>query len=324
MGMLFNLATEERVLLRANHVFGRSETRADTCILDADVSFMHAVMRFRDGVWSIADFSRNGTSVDGEALRPGRWLALKEGQQVRFGCGRRSVWQVHDLSPPGTSLLPLDPQRPPLILMGSQLLPHPESPEIAIFQDASGDWLLDRDGEIRVLAGGDAVTFSGVTYRLMLSERLDETAEAAGSLASAPQLSFVVSADEEHVRLRLVQGSRTVDLGERSHHYCLLTLARRRLEDARSGLSASEQGWCECEELAGMLRVSATTLNIQIYRARQQLMSSVPGAARLASIVERRRGSLRLGELPFEVTRDLCTEGRYRPSALGSHQEALT
>lgn len=324
MGMLFNLATEERVLLRANHVFGRSETRADTCILEADVSLMHAVVRYRDGAWSIADFSRNGTVVDGEALRPGRWLALKKGQKVRFGGGARCVWQVNDLSPPGTSLLPLDPRRAPLTLTGSQLLPHPESPEIAIFQDASGDWLLDRDGEIRALAGGDAVTFSGVTYQLMLGERWDETLEAAESLAPAPQLVFVVSADEEHVRVRLTQGPRTIDLGERSHHYCLLTLARRRLRDARSGLGPSEQGWCDCDELAGMLRVSATTLNIQIYRARQQLMSSAPDVARLASVVERRRGSLRLGELSFEITRDLRTEGRYRPGAAESRQEALT
>jgi hypothetical protein len=324
MGMLFNLATEERVLLRANHVFGRSESRADTCILDADVSSMHAVMRFRDGVWSIADFSRNGTWVDGEALRPGRWLPLNRGQEVRFGCGTRSVWQVDDLSPPGTSLVPLDPQRPPLILTGSQLLPHPESPEVAIFQDGSGEWLMDRDGEIRPLAGGDAVTIGGVTYHLMLGERLDETVEAAESLASASQLAFVVSADEEHVRVRLTQGSRNIDLGERSHHYCLLTLARRRLSDARSGLGPSEQGWCDSDELAGMLKVSATTLNIQIYRARQQLMSSAPGAARLSSIVERRRGSLRLGEFPFEITRDLSTEGRYRPGVARSSQEALT
>lgn len=324
MGMLFNPATEERVLLRANHVLGRCETRADTCILDADVSSMHAVVRFRDGAWSIADFSRNGTLVGGEALRPGRWLALKQGQEVRLGSGPRSVWQVQDLSPPGTALIPLDPQWPPLILTASQLLPHADSPEIAVFQDVSGNWLVDRDGEINTLASGDAVTCGGVTYRLMLSERWDETVEAAEAIASTSQLVFVVSADEEHVRVRLTHGHQSIDLGERSHHYCLLTLARRRLCDAKSGLGPSEQGWCDCDELASMLKVSATHLNIQVYRARQQLMSSAPGVARLASIVERRRGSLRLGELPFEITRDLRSEGRYRPGAAESRQEALT
>lgn len=314
MGMLFNRATEERIVLRTNHVFGRSKSRADTSIMAADVSLMHAVMRWRDGAWWLADFSRNGTLLDGEALRPGHWVTLKQDQEVRFGRGSHSVWQVHDLSAPGTTLIPEDPEREPLILTGNQLLPHPEAPEIAIFQDASGAWLLDRQGELRTLAGGDAVTFSGVTYHLMLSERMDETANAE-SLSPLPlALVFAVSADEEHVRLRVTQGSRDIDLGERSHHYCLLTLARRRLCDAQSGFGPTEQGWCDCDELATMLRISSTHLNILIYRARQQLMSSASAAARLASIVERRRGSLRLGDFPFEIMRDAHTEGCYRPA----------
>jgi hypothetical protein len=313
MGMLFNRATEERVLLRANHVFGRSTTRADTAVTAADVSLLHAVMCWRDGAWWLADFSRNGTLLDGRALRPGRWVALKLDQEVRFGRGPHSAWQVYDLSAPGTTLIPEDPARDPLILTGNQLLPHPEAPEIAIFQDASGAWLLDREGELRTLAGGDAVTVSGVTYHLLLSERMDETANAE-PFSPSLQLAFSVSTDEEHVRLRVIVGSRDIDLGERSHHYCLLTLARRRLGDAQSGLASTEQGWCECDELATMLKVNSTHLNILIYRARQQLMSSAPAAARLATIVERRKGSLRLGDFPFEIRRDLHTEGCYRPT----------
>lgn len=323
MALVFNAETGERVLLRANHVFGRSESRSDTCIVAADVSLIHAVVRFRDAAWWIADFSRNGTLVDGELLRPGRWLAFRQGQEILFGRSSGSVWQVQDLSAPGTSLIPIDPGREPLLLCESQLLPHPESPEIAVFQDASGDWLLDRDGEVCRLAGGDAVTVSGVTYRLMVSERLDETAEARSMACGLIQLAFAVSADEEHVRLRLMHGSGVVDLGERTHHYCLLTLARLRLRDARSRIAAAEQGWCDSAELADMLGISVTHLNIQIYRARQQLMSSAPVAAQLAKIIERRRGSLRLGELPFEITRDSSTEGHYRPSAMEVCREAL-
>ena len=76
MGTVFNPATEERVLLRAYHVFGRNELRADTRIGSADVSSLHAVVRWRARAWSIADFSRNGTFVDGEALPPGQWRAV--------------------------------------------------------------------------------------------------------------------------------------------------------------------------------------------------------------------------------------------------------
>ena len=322
MGTVFNPATEERVLLRAYHVFGRNELRADTRIGSADVSSLHAVVRWRARAWSIADFSRNGTFVDGEALPPGQWRALREGQLLRFGSSPRSVWHVGDLSPPATSLIPVDPHHAPLPLTRSQVLPNLEDPALAIFQDAAGGWVLDRDGEMRTLAHGDAVNVHGVTYRFMVAERADETAEGADAALHSPlHLVFDVSADEEHVRLQLRQGTRLIELGERSHHYCLVTLARQRVEDARSGVSSSLQGWRDCDELAAMLGIDVAYLNIQIHRARQQLMASAPAAAQLCQLVERRRGGLRLGELSFEIRQGSQIRDRYRPAPASSRQE---
>jgi hypothetical protein len=317
MGTFVNLATGERVWLLANHVFGRSRMRADTCLAGADVSLLHAVVRWRESSWSIADFSRNGTRVDGEALQPGRWRQLKQDQEVRFGSSPHCLWQVRDLAPPGPSLVPLDPRRAPLALTASQVLPDLNAAELAIFQDVSGGWLLDRDGEIRSLAPGDAVTVGGLTYHLMMSEKIDETAEGEELSANAPpHLVFDVSADEEHVRLQLRQGSRQIELGERTHHYCLLTLARQRLQDAHAGLARELQGWCDCEQLAAMLRIDVAHLNIQIYRARQQVMSSAAAPAQLWQLVERRRGGLRLGDLSFEVRQGTRASDRYRPDAV--------
>jgi hypothetical protein len=308
MGLLVNVDSDERVLLRAHHVFGRSDTRADTCIAAPDVSLMHAVVRWREGAWSIADFSRNGTLVDGVALQPGHWLPLRQQHELRFGRSSGCVWRVCDLAPPGTSLVPLDARLAPIGLTGNQLFPHPEAPELAIFQDAAGSWQLDSDGQISRLNPGDAVTLAGVTYRFMVSERMDETADAIEFSCMPIRLQFVVSPDEERVQLCVRQGQRVFELGERSHHYCLLTLARRRLHDARSGVVPSRQGWFECDELAQMLKISITNLNIQIYRARQQLISCAPAAARLADIVERERGRLRLGDFQFEIARDVRTK----------------
>jgi hypothetical protein len=306
--LLINVDSDERVLLRGHHVFGRSEARADTFIAAPDVSLMHAVMRWRDGAWSVADFSRNGTLVDGVALRPGYWLLLRQHHELRFGRSAGCVWRVCDLSPPGTSLVPLDLRKEPIALTGNQLLPHPDAPELAIFQDAGGSWLLDCDGQISRLSPGDAVMLAGISYRFMVSERMDETADAVASSGMPLQLRFVVSADEERVQLFVRQGARVFELGERSHHYCLVTLARRRLHDARSGVAPNRQGWFECEELAQMLKISITNLNIQIYRARQQLIACAPAAAHLADIVERSRGRLRLGDFQFEIARDVATE----------------
>jgi len=322
MGTVFNPATEERVLLRAYHVFGRNELSADTRIPSPDVSSLHAVVRWRAQAWTIADFSRNGTFDEGEALPPGQWRPLREGQLLRFGSSPRSVWQVCELSPPTTSLIPLEPHRAALPLTRSQVLPSLEDPALAIFQDAAGGWVLDRDGEMRTLAHGDAVNVHGVTYRLMVTERADETAEGADAALHGPlHLVFDVSADEEHVRLQLRHGSRLIELGERSHHYCLVTLARQRVEDARSGVPSSLQGWCDCDELAARLGIDVAYLNIQIHRARQQLMASAPAAAQLCQLVERRRGSLRLGELSFEIGQGSRLRDRYRPVLAASRPE---
>jgi len=322
MGTVFNSATEERVLLRAYHVFGRNELSADTRIPSPDVSSLHAVVRWRAQAWTIADFSRNGTFDEGEALPPGQWRPLREGQLLRFGSSPRSVWQVCELSPPTTSLIPLEPHRAALALTRSQVLPSLEDPALAIFQDAAGGWVLDRDGEMRTLAHGDAVNVHGVTYRLMVTERADETAEGADAALHGPlHLVFDVSADEEHVRLQLRHGSRLIELGERSHHYCLVTLARQRVEDARSGVPSSLQGWCDCDELAARLGIDVAYLNIQIHRARQQLMASAPAAAQLCQLVERRRGSLRLGELSFEIGQGSRLRDRYRPVLAASRPE---
>jgi FHA domain-containing protein len=321
MGLFFNVATGERVLLRANHIFGRSQGRSDTCIAAADVSSMHAVVRWRDSSWAIADFSRNGTLVDGDALQQGEWLVLRRNQDVCFGRAPGSIWRVQDLAPPGPSLVADDPQRAPILLERTQLLPSTEAPELALFQNGAGDWVLDKDGELRTLASGDRLVMGGQAYRLMLSERMDETAQVPELYnASPPHLVFDVSDNEEHVRLSVRVGSELIELGERSHHFCLLTLARLRLLDAQSGASSAEHGWCNCDELAAMLRIELAYLNIQIHRARQQLMSSAPAAAELCNLVERRRGELRLGELSFEIRRGTLTQDRYRPGTGASRQ----
>ena len=49
MGTLFDPLTGQRVVLRAEHVFGRNALRADTAVDDPGISLMHAVIRWRNG-----------------------------------------------------------------------------------------------------------------------------------------------------------------------------------------------------------------------------------------------------------------------------------
>lgn len=133
-----------------------------------------------------------------------------------------------------------------------------------------------------------------------------------------PSLQFHVSLNEEHVFLRIAPADGgAIDLGERVHHYCLLTLARQRVHDARRGIDASSQGWLAVEAVAKMLGLERTHLNIQIHRARQHLAAALPQGPGLSAVLERRRGEVRFGALSFRIVRGANLESEYMPPALG-------
>jgi hypothetical protein len=56
-----------------------------------------------------------------------------------------------------------------------------------------------------------------------------------------------------------------------------------------------------------------THLNIQVFRARDQLMNALPMVSALSQVIERRRGGLRLGPVGLEVYRGSQLEGRWPP-----------
>jgi hypothetical protein len=100
------------------------------------------------------------------------------------------------------------------------------------------------------------------------------------------QLIFSVSSDEEHVQLQAVLGATSVDLGARSHNYLLLTLARRRLEDASAGVPETTCGWIYLDDLAHDPTMSGGQLNIDVFRIRRQFAAL--GVVDAGHIVERR------------------------------------
>ena len=88
------------------------------------------------------------------------------------------------------------------------------------------------------------------------------------------------------------------------------------MADQERGLEPGAQGWLASAELSRMLGLETTHLNIQIFRAREQLMTALPGVAALSRLIERRRGELRIGDMPFEIYRGDRLECRYRPASL--------
>lgn len=129
-----------------------------------------------------------------------------------------------------------------------------------------------------------------------------------------PQLHLQVSLNEEHVTCMIGIGlALRADLGERAHHYCLLTLARLRIDDARSGVDTSSQGWIGSAALAAMLGLDVAHLNIQVHRLRRQILKSLPPGIDTFEVIERRRGELRFGTLAVSVVRGSAHEGLYWP-----------
>ena len=315
MGTLFDPRTGERVVLRAEHVFGRNALRADTALDDPGISLMHAVVRWRNGRWMLSDHSRNGTFVNGRALLPGEPFVLEVGAEIRLGRGPVGTWQVQDVAEPVDALVPPDARQPVLVLGPHNLLPSSETPELCIYQARPGLWMLEQNGETRALKDGDRLQVgSAGVHRFVAAAPMDDQQVAEITRESAaPWLVMRLSLDEEHASLEVKDGVARTDLGERSHHYCLATLARRRMADQERGLEPGAQGWLASAELSRMLGMEPTHLNIQIFRAREQLMTALPGVAALSRLIERRRGELRIGEMPFEIYRGDRLECRYRP-----------
>ncbi len=321
MGSLVNERTGQRLFLRAHHVFGRQGALCDTCLQDQTASRIHALIRWSAGAWFIVDHSRNGCLLDGKRLPQGQGMRLTKGQKVYFGPGEDSSWQVCDEGSPASALVPMDITLPAVELSRHNVLPSANQPQLCLYEAEPGQWMVDDGATARVLNDGDIVELAGVRYRMQSAWSAVETQFPAGAgTIEPPLLEFRLSQDEEHTRLQVHCGTQSADLGERSHHYCLATLARKRVSDAQAGYDAAAQGWLESAQLARMLGIEPTHLNIVIYRARDQLMTALPSVTALAAVVERRRGGLRLGDgIEVEIHRGSELESTYRPTLRAAH-----
>ncbi|MRX09941.1 hypothetical protein GJ697_19055 [Pseudoduganella sp. FT25W] len=128
-------------------------------------------------------------------------------------------------------------------------------------------------------------------------------------------MQFQVSLNEEHVFLTILRdGAVCVELGERVHHYSLLLLARRRLEDARRGLDRDSQGWIDIEQLTRMLGLDSNYFNLQMLRARRQVLQALPLDCGAPVVIERRRGEVRFGGFRIGIVRGASVEAQGAPA----------
>lgn len=305
MAILINHSTRRKIVLRRSHTFGRHPYNVQTLLTAPDTSQIHASIRFNVDQWEIIDHSRNGSSVDGRQLTHGLWTALKPEQEICFGRDEQSRFQVINLAAPATLLFCDDGDGQIIKLDGQHhLLPDEQNPLLAISLGEFGHWVWEQGEQRRILEDGQHVSFDGHDWEFVCAPDVQSTAELA-DLPFKPDLNqivfhFNVSRNEEHVSLKITVGDQTFDLFERVHHYCLLILARQRQADKEKGLDKDSCGWIEFEQFAKMLGLDPSHINIQIFRARHQLIKTVPNASGWPPLVERRRGAVRFGPFKFD------------------------
>lgn len=163
-------------------------------------------------------------------------------------------------------------------------------------------------GEDQALKLGDVVSFGGGEEKWQVLDleppaidaaprALPPTVEATLHATPTPRelgLALRVSADEEYVEITVEMPSGPVDLAPRAFHDLVLLLARRRLEE-RKRVRESEAGWVYFDDLCTMLGRERTRVNVEVYRARQQLGEL--GVAKAVDLFERRATTrqIRLG-----------------------------
>jgi len=283
--------------LRSVHLIGRTAP-SNLCLQDPKVSSAHARLRWTGAGWELRDLgSTNGTFVDGKLLKTGDARLVPGGARLSFGSAGQ-VWVLADAGPPAPFAVPV--AGGPAVEGAGELLalPSAEAPELSVWGDAIGRWMVEREGELLPAGDLQELTAGGQTWRLHLPQPVEGTLNAdAGPVERAGlRLQFGVSSDEEHVELRAEQGGRGWDLKARAHHYLLLTLARAWAQDAEDGdLPPGERGWVYQDELSKRLRMDDNGIYLAVFRARKQLTEAgVPGAN---DIIERRVGTrqLRIG-----------------------------
>lgn len=291
------------VYLMSHHTLGRRQDTVDTHIAQAEVSGIHAAIKWTGAHWQIRDLSRNGTWLNGQQLEPAKNRVLELGDRLNFGRSHSSVWRVDNLDPPQNLLIDRhngDCQ----LLEPYHLLPDDLNPLSSLyFNPANGVWIYEliqnagNNDSAQVVGHNSRIDCARHSWQLFLANNQPLTAELVPQQLCIIDfnLNFNVSHHEEHVQLQLQCDDVILDVPMRTHNYLLLYLARARNRDRARGVNAADQGWVAVEVVTRELGINTNHLNTQIFRARKQIAGSSPEIINTANLVERRSWELRLG-----------------------------
>jgi hypothetical protein len=306
MGLLRQTSSGRTLLLEPEHVVGRALTC--TLRLRPDyVSSQHALLRWVDPQWEVKDLaSSNGTFVDGHRLEHGRPAPAPLGSKIAFGHPDEQ-WEVVDASAPQVMVVPIGGGEHVIVDGDLLALPSAEDPCATVYRGPAGIWILEQELDSAVpLSNLQVFSAGGRWWRFCCTENQQATSRfmdaPSAMVLRSLELSFDVSRDESFVKLGLRAGERTLDMGARACNYLLLTLARRRLADARDGLPDTSCGWVYLDDLSRGLEVPPTQINIDVFRLRRNFAAL--GVADAVGVIERRPPTrqLRIGTDKVAIT----------------------
>lgn len=292
VAVLEDMATGARHWLSPRHLLGRAPN-CQLRIREPRVSGFHAELLWDGRSWRLQDLgSRNGTTLGERRLAVGEQVELTRGAELTLA-GRVSFRLVDDSAP---SLIATSPDGETRTAEdGLLVLPSEESPELTLYMELDGRWVVESSSGSAELEGEQTLFAGGKPWRVSLPNTLPETREIDNERRiHAFSHRFFVSRDGEHIELSLVSpaGNESVRIEPRAHLALLLVLARVRLEDAEAGLPESEHGWVHREDLPRKLGVEPHLPNLWIHRARKQLAKL--GFRDAATVIERRANGTQL------------------------------
>jgi pSer/pThr/pTyr-binding forkhead associated (FHA) protein len=305
MALLKHRATGERYSLSSSYIVGRAPA-SNLELTNRLASSTHAEIMWNGSAWELRDLgSRNGTFIGTRRLQSGERVTLRRDVRIAFG-DAEDPYELEDDGPPNT-VATTDDGRREESEDGFLILPHPEQPVFTIFDEGSGLWVAEsNDGARRRVSDGDVLHIDGQLWRIELPRILELTWKPGAAQMSlhGATMRFEVSSDEERVDVSLIQDNLVVKLPSRVHYFLLLALARARLRDQEQAeVSDAEVGWMYVEELLDMLALPEPGLNVQICRARKDLVrAKVLGAT---DLIERQPmvRRLRLGVEKLEISK---------------------
>ncbi|KPV96345.1 FHA domain protein [Pseudoalteromonas sp. P1-9] len=294
MGTFTNSVTEQTIQLRDHHIIGRHPETAHTLIRETAVSRSHCLIEWQQGSWFLQDISANGTYINGKRVAKNIKHDLKINDVVQFGDSESVKWQVSSLDLPCPFLKSTNESVSDFALNHHVNMLNCDDQEQMISQTLSGQWLLEQEGNVKAIHNGDLVRYQGNQYILIAPSDIDATQECEQTAEHTVDVNFTVSQNEEHVGVLVNIDGQLIDLEDRTHHYLVLLLARKYVEDKQNNVPDSEAGWLDKSLLMRQTRMEETHINTQFYRFRKQLHTAAKKLNLDVDIIARRRGEIRL------------------------------